>query len=129
MFADMETRVKHSQEIYAILGDIVATKTSAEWQEQLDARHVPVQVVNTKEQLLEDDQLNATGFWHEKDHPTEGKIRLPDPPVRFDKTPSSIRRLQPRLGEHSREVLAEAGFSEAEIDGLLDAGVTKQFEG
>jgi crotonobetainyl-CoA:carnitine CoA-transferase CaiB-like acyl-CoA transferase len=127
-FVDMETRVKHSQEIYAILGEIVATKTSAEWQTALDAKHVPVQVVVRKEELLDNEQLKATGFWHEMDHPTEGKIRLSDPPVRFDKTPSSIRRLQPRLGEHSREIFAEAGYSEAEIDALLETGVTKQFD-
>jgi crotonobetainyl-CoA:carnitine CoA-transferase CaiB-like acyl-CoA transferase len=126
-FVDMETRTKHSQEVYDLLGEIVATKTSAEWQEKLDARHVPVQVVVKKEELLEHEQLTATGFWQTQEHPTEGTLRLPSPPVQFSKTPSSVRRLQPRLGEHSREILAEAGYSDAEIDALLASGVTKQF--
>ena len=126
-FAGIAMRIKHSQEIYDILGDIVATRTSEEWQRDLDARHVPVQVVVKKEELLEHEQLTATGFWQTKEHPTEGTLRVPSPPVQFSKSPSSVRRLQPRLGEHSREILAEAGYSDAEIDALLASGVTKQF--
>ncbi|MBT3701588.1 MAG: CoA transferase [Alphaproteobacteria bacterium] len=128
-FSDISQRTKHSQEVYDILGQIVATKTSAEWQSALDARHVPVQVVVTKEELLDHEQLTATGFWQKKEHPTEGTMRYPSPPVQFSKTPSSVRRLQPRLGEHSREVLAEAGYSDAEIDALMASGVSKQFAG
>ena len=79
---------------------------------------------NTKEDLLSDEQLAATGFWRFEDHPTEGRIRLTDPPVRFDKTPSSIRRFQPRLGEHSVEILAEAGYSDDDIARFLEKGVT-----
>jgi crotonobetainyl-CoA:carnitine CoA-transferase CaiB-like acyl-CoA transferase len=126
-FADHASRIKYSQEVYDILGQIVATRTSAEWQRELDARHVPVQVVVKKEELLDHEQLKATGFWQTREHPTEGTLRVPSPPIQFSRSPSSVRRLQPRLGEHSREILAEAGFSEAEIDGLLASGVSKQF--
>jgi crotonobetainyl-CoA:carnitine CoA-transferase CaiB-like acyl-CoA transferase len=126
-FGDIAQRTKHSQEVYDILGQIIATKTSAEWQSALDARHVPVQVVVTKEELLDHEQLTATGFWQKKEHPTEGTMRYPSPPVQFSKTPSSVRRLQPRLGEHSREILTEAGYSDAEIDALMTSGVSKQF--
>ena len=126
-FVDLETRVKHSQEIYGLLAEMVATKTSAEWQRQLDAVNVPVQVINSKEDLLHDEQLLATGFWHIEEHPTEGKVRLTDPPIRFSKNPSTVRRLQPNLGEHSSEILAEAGYSQSEIEELLAAGVSRQF--
>ncbi len=124
-FADLSTRVKYSQEIYDLLGEIVATRTSAEWQRDLDAASIPVMVVNTKEMLLDDEQLAASGFWKFADHPTEGKIRMTDPPIRFSKTPSSIRRLQPRLGEQSAEILTEAGYSEAEIADLMAKKVSK----
>jgi len=70
--------------------------------------------------------LNASGFWRLVDHPTEGKLRMTDPPTRFSKTPSTVRRLQPLLGEHSAEILAEAGYSESEIEALFGAKVTKQ---
>lgn len=124
-FADLATRVKYSQEIYDLLGEIVATRTSAEWKESLAKANIPVMVVNSKEDLLEDEQLLASGFWRYEDHPTEGRIRMTDPPTRFSKTPSTIRRMQPHLGEHSAEVLAEAGYSEAEVQALFDAGASK----
>ncbi len=125
-FADLGARMRNSEEIYAILADIISTRTSAEWQRDLDAAAIPVQAVNTKEDLLDDEQLAATGFWRFADHPTEGRIRLNDPPVRYSKAPATIRRLQPRLGEHSAEVLAEAGYSDAEIQALFETGVSAQ---
>src|SRR5262249_32710812 len=72
--------------------------------------------------LLTDPQLGATGFWKIVEHPSEGTLRLPDVPPRFSKTPPEIRRLPPRLGEHSVEVLREAGLSQSEIDTMLASG-------
>lgn len=124
--ASLDMRVKHSQEVYGMLSEIVATRTTAEWQRDLDAANIPVMVVNTKEMLLENEQLEATGFWIEQDHPTEGRIRMTDPPIRFSKTPSEVRKHAPVLGEQSREILAEAGYSETEIDKLMEAKVSLQ---
>lgn len=123
-FADQAARTRHSDETYAYLEEMIATRDAEDWLVALKAAAVPVQRINTKEDLLTDPQLEATGFWQYAEHPTEGRIRMTEPPVRFSRTPSSIRRLQPTLGEHSAEVLAEAGFSEGEIDGLMDRGVT-----
>ena len=75
--------------------------------------------------LFVDPQLQATGFWKEVEHPTEGRLRMPDIPPRFSKTKPEITRLQPRLGEHSVEVLKEAGFTATEIDAMLKSGATK----
>ena len=100
-FADLATRVKFSQEIYDLLGDIVATRTTAEWEEALEGSNIPTMAVNTKEMLLDNEQLNASGFWHHVEHPTEGNLRLTDPPIRFSKTPSTIHTLPPLLGEQS----------------------------
>ncbi|OLD76085.1 MAG: hypothetical protein AUG87_10310 [Candidatus Rokubacteria bacterium 13_1_20CM_4_70_14] len=76
------------------------------------------------ETLLTDPQLEATGFWQIVDHPSEGTLRLPAIPTTYSRTPGEIRRLPPRLGEHSLEVLREAGFGEAEIDAMLASGAT-----
>jgi crotonobetainyl-CoA:carnitine CoA-transferase CaiB-like acyl-CoA transferase len=124
-FADLATRNQHSEEIYQILNDIIATRTTAEWQHDLARANIPVQKVNRKEDLLNDEQLLASGFWKFINHPTEGLLRMTDPPVRFTQTPSSIRTPPPQLGQHSREVLAEAGYREDEIENFLQKGITK----
>jgi crotonobetainyl-CoA:carnitine CoA-transferase CaiB-like acyl-CoA transferase len=124
-FANHAARIANSAEIYGILADIVATKTTAEWLEELNRLAVPVQEVNSIEDLIDNEQLQATGFWQTAEHPTEGTLRYPEPPVRFSESPSSVRRLPPRLGEHSAEVLAEAGYSDADIEAFFAEGVSK----
>lgn len=79
--------------------------------------------------MLTDEQLLATGFWKEFDHPSEGRIRSPDIAPTFSRTPGTIRRLQPRLGEHSVEILNEFGFGLDEIDEMLKAGATVDGQG
>jgi crotonobetainyl-CoA:carnitine CoA-transferase CaiB-like acyl-CoA transferase len=124
-FADLATRMKHSEEIYQILNDIIATRTTAEWQHDLGFANVPVQKVNSKEDLLNDEQLLASGFWKFINHPTEGLLRMTDPPARFTKTPSTIRFPQPLLGQQSEEILNEAGYSREQIEDFLQKGITK----
>jgi crotonobetainyl-CoA:carnitine CoA-transferase CaiB-like acyl-CoA transferase len=123
-YRTLSSRLQHIEGLYEELGKIVATRTSAEWLSGLDEAGVPAMVVNTLESLLTDPQLEATGFWKIVDHPTEGKLRMPDIPATFSKTPGEIRRLQPRLGEHSVEVLREAGLGDAAIKAMLASGAT-----
>ncbi|MGB6731529.1 MAG: CoA transferase, partial [Xanthobacteraceae bacterium] len=75
-------------------------------------------------EVLVDPQLAASGFFKRATHPSEGEILYTDLPVRFSDTSISPERLQPRLGEHSLEVLREAGLAENEIQGLLASGAT-----
>jgi len=92
----------------------------------LDAANVPATVVNTLDSILTDPQLEATGFWKTIDHPSEGPLRTPDIPATYSRTPGDIRRHQPRLGEHSVEILKEAGLSEEDIRAMLAGGATAQ---
>jgi crotonobetainyl-CoA:carnitine CoA-transferase CaiB-like acyl-CoA transferase len=71
---------------------------------------------------MSDPQLAASDFFKRANHPTEGEILYTDLPVRFSDGPTSSARLQPRLGEHSVEVLREAGLSEREIETLVASG-------
>ena len=123
-FLTLQSRLAHVEEYYALLGEIAATRTNAEWSALLADSNIPHGPVNTLEDLLDDEQLNATGFWKEVEHPTEGRLRMPDVPQRFGRTPTDIRRLPPRLGEHSAEILREAGYSDEAIEELTDKGVT-----
>jgi len=124
-FQGMANRLKNVEQYYATLAGLCAERTNAEWVELLKNSNVPHGPVNTLDDLFVDPQLEATGFWKEVDHPTEGKLRMPDIPPRFSKTKPEVTRLQPRLGEHSIEVLQEAGFTQGEIDAMLKSGATR----
>ena len=123
-FTSLGARLAHIDEVYAETGRILATRTTADWLEILGRTKVPVMIVNTLDDLLTDEHLLATGFWQSFEHPTEGTLRMPGIPVTFSETPGAIDRLPPRLGEHSREVLAELGYSDAEIEALVEARTT-----
>jgi crotonobetainyl-CoA:carnitine CoA-transferase CaiB-like acyl-CoA transferase len=125
-FATLRRRVENTDALYAALAEIIATRTTDEWQRLLDEANVPVMPVRSKEMLLDDAQLAAGGFWRLVEHPTEGRLRMTDPPIRFSGSPSTIRRMPPALGEHSAEVLAEAGYAPAEIEALFAAGASRR---
>src|SRR5437762_976558 len=124
-FRTLGTRLHHIDILYEELGKIATTRTNAEWLADLDDKGIPAMVVNSLESLLHDPQLEATGFWQVVNHPSEGTLRLPGIPTRYGKTPGDIRRLPPRLGEHSMEILREIGLGTSEIDGLLASGATR----
>ena len=75
------------------------------------------------EELVEDEQIKHNGTFVEYDHPTEGHVKTPGFPIKFSKTPSTVDRGAPLAGEHTREVLGEAGYDAATIDRLEKAGV------
>ncbi len=123
-FSSLSSRLKNINEVYREVSEMVATKTTQEWLDVLTPTPVPTMIVNTLEDLLEDPHLQATRFFKLYEHPTEGTLRLPDPPTRFSQSPASVRYLPPRLGEHSLEVLRETGLSEVEIEDMLTSGAT-----
>ena len=123
-FATLADRSRHIDEVYAETAAIVATRTTAEWIARLGPLGVPVMAVNRLEDLVDDPHLVATRFWHVAEHPSEGALRFPGIPLGFSATPGAIERLPPRLGEHTVEVLREAGFSPEEIERLIASGLS-----
>ena len=123
-FLSMTTRLANIDDSYRVTGEIVAGRDRAEWVELLGETNVPMMVVNSLDELIDDPHLVQTGFWQTVEHPTEGKVRMSSPPMNFSASPAGIGRLPPRLGEHSVEVLAEAGLERTEIDAMLAAGTT-----
>jgi crotonobetainyl-CoA:carnitine CoA-transferase CaiB-like acyl-CoA transferase len=114
-FCDRTVRPKHFSELYQVLDTLMKHRKTQEWLDALDEADIPAMPVNTLEGLLEDPHLKATGFFAEREHPTEGPIKTFKSPLDFEKTPVEFRRHAPRIGEDGPEVLREAGLSEADI--------------
>jgi crotonobetainyl-CoA:carnitine CoA-transferase CaiB-like acyl-CoA transferase len=125
-FKDMTSRNQHVEELYKLVSDELEQRTNAEWREALIPLGIPVFAMNTFESLLQDPHLAEIGFFQEVDHPSEGRVRIMACPTEWSATPPAIRRHAPRLGEHSREILTEAGYTTAEIDTMIAAGVTRE---
>lgn len=106
-FLNQETRTQHAEDMGRFIAGHLPTRTNAEWIELLTRADIPVSPVNAIEDLFDDPHLQAVGLFEEREHPTEGTLKLTRFPVRFSKSPASIRRLAPNLGEHTQEVLAE----------------------
>ena len=125
-FQDMTSRNQHVEALYKFVSDELEQRTTAEWREALIPLGIPVFAMNTFESLLQDPHLAEIGFFQEVDHPSEGRVRIMACPTEWSATPPGIRRHAPRLGEHSREILSEAGYTTAEIDAMIAAGVTRE---
>jgi crotonobetainyl-CoA:carnitine CoA-transferase CaiB-like acyl-CoA transferase len=127
-FTTLSDRVNNIDDTYDETGKTMATRTTQEWLDLFGATSVPTNAVNTLDSLLDDPHLKDVGFWQELDHPTEGKLRMTRFPVTFSETPAENRRHQPVMGEHSVEILREAGLSDDDIDALIEAKATMQAE-
>ncbi len=112
-----EGRYTNSAFVYETLESIVATRTTAEWLELCRREGIPA-----AEAVDIDDVIDALP---ERDHPVAGRYKVIPPPVRFGRTPASVRSDAPLIGQHNREVLTEVGFSDEEIGALEERGVLR----
>lgn len=108
-FKDIASRNQHAEVIGQFLAEVLATRTTAEWIELLRQVDLPASPVNGIDDLPGDPHLKAINLFEEHEHPTEGRVKLTRFPVRFARTPATIRRLAPNHGEHTREMMAEFG--------------------
>lgn len=114
-FARLGVRVQNIDVLYALVEEEAKTRSTAEWAAFCDRVSIPFMPVNALEDLFEDPHLQDVGFFSTAEHPTEGPYRTQRRPVSFSAAPFEIRHHAPRLGEQTREILAEAGLSEADI--------------
>lgn len=120
-FCRMTERMMNINQLYGIVGDAIATKTTSEWNaifETTDVPHGPVRELN---ELMDDPYLQETGFFQHHEHPTEGDMVMTSIPIHFSDSPGNVRRLPPNLGEHSLEILAEVGYASHDAARLSQA--------
>ena len=109
-FRARQDRIRHREDIEAILGPAFAGNTREHWLSRLQANDVPAAALNTLEDVVDDPQVQHAGLIREVTHPTVGTLRMVDSGITMAATPTSIGPA-PLLGEHTEQVLRELGLS------------------
>ena len=104
-------RVAYAKERLDQTADVLRERTTEEWLERLDAEQVPCAPILPLSEILRHPQIEASGVVVETDHPVAGRIRQTRAAARFEKTPTTLDRPAPTLGEHTDEILAELGLA------------------
>jgi len=125
-FSTQEARSKNYNRAYAMVAEEMKKRTTAQWVEALGRADIPVQSMNSIDDIVADPHLAAIGYLGVVEHPTEGRIKSLAVPSEWSRSQPEYRRHAPRLGEHTREVLREAGLTEERIDSLLQSGAAKE---
>ena len=128
-FAVMSSEVHgwtHRDEVHRRTADRLVLRTTGEWLDALGAAGIWCGPVNDYAALVDDPQIKHNGTFVEYDHPTEGRVTTPGFPYDFSRTPAAIERGAPLVGEHTGELLAEAGFTDEEITALTADGVVAE---
>lgn len=118
-FSSVTARTANIDAVYATLTDGMKQRTTDEWLSELRPADIPCGKANSLDDLFDDPYLRETGYFEAYEHPAEGSMVIPAIAARLSKTPANVHRPWPALGEHTREVLLEAGLSEVEIAAVM----------
>jgi crotonobetainyl-CoA:carnitine CoA-transferase CaiB-like acyl-CoA transferase len=121
-FKTAQGRFTHNSERKDITAEEIKKWSSEEILARFDQEGVPCAPIIDRSELLDHEQVLANGSIDRLYFEEFGEVRQARHPARFDKTPASVSRPAPRLGEHGREVLAALGYDTAAIDALVQAG-------
>ncbi|HEY0184792.1 MAG TPA: CoA transferase [Rhodopila sp.] len=124
-FADIAARTANIDSLYEMIGEELKHRTTDEWLELLQRNDIPCMRPHTLESLMEDPHLADAGFFRWEDHPSEGRIRTMREPSTWSETTPPTGRFSPRLGQHTREILAESGLDATAIDDLIAREVAR----
>jgi crotonobetainyl-CoA:carnitine CoA-transferase CaiB-like acyl-CoA transferase len=116
-------RVDNREVLDALLEDEIASHTTQAFLDAMDDHGVPASEVRDLEDVFDDPHVRARGMRQSVEHPTAGEVEMPGSPMHFSRTPTSIRRHPPLLGEHTREILTEAGYDDVTVDRLVESDV------
>lgn len=122
-FVNRDQRIANYNALWRELSQTFATRPRAEWEKRLEARDVPFAPILRVNEVMDDPQVRHLGTFYRTAHPTEGAVLGIQPPILLDGKRPSTMAPPPALGEHTDEVLAELGFSSAELAKLREAKI------
>ncbi|MEL6992531.1 MAG: CoA transferase [Pseudomonadota bacterium] len=121
-FMSNEVRITNLPDLVLILERHLQTRDTQDWLSRMEAAGLPAGPVMNVCQMHADPQAIARDMIVTTHHPVAGPVNAIGCPIKFSDTPAAVNRPAPTLGQHGSEVLAGAGYSEAEIKGLLNKG-------
>jgi crotonobetainyl-CoA:carnitine CoA-transferase CaiB-like acyl-CoA transferase len=121
-FDSAASRTRNAKDYFEVQATSLGGKTTDEWVELFDELDVPAARYNSIDDLLTDPHLEDVGFFKAEEHPSEGRIRRTRLANTFSGGARDNETHAPLTGEHTRDILSEAGYSTAEIDALLASG-------
>jgi len=124
-FATQEARSRDFEAAYALVAAEMAQRTTRECISMLERADIPVQRMNSLKDIVDDPHLAAIGYFRQVEHPSEGRIKSMAVPSEWSESKPEYRRHAPRLGEHTREVLREAGYDASAIEALFASGAAR----
>ena len=122
-------RVANAKERIDSMGDVLKSRSSADWLERLDANDVPCAPVLSRPEILENEQIKANKLISQYEHPGLGQIRQPRPGAKFSRSDMRKEPIAPALGQHSEEILRDLGLPGAAIRELVDKGIVMTSSG
>lgn len=124
-FSSHGERTRCVDEVYGFVSDVIATRSTAEWLQLFERADIPAAQMYSMEDILEDEHLSAIGFFQRECHPTEGPITMVSVPTEWSDSPPVDMRHAPGLGDHTVEVLREAGYAMDAIERLRSQGAIR----
>ena len=123
---DRQSRNAKIVEMYRDLAEATRLRTTAQWMEVCASLDIPATPIYAIDDLPDHPHLKSVGLFQTAQHPSEGSIRYVRPATRFAATPATVRLPAPLLGQHTREILREAGFGDEDISSMQARGIVSQ---
>jgi len=124
-FGENSDRMAHLDELSEVLGNHFRHRNSSDWLSRFAKAGLPAGPIYNIKEVLEEEQTKAREMLIDVPHKTLGSTKGIGAPVKFSRTPAAVLRGAPILGEHTREILGEIGFTAEEIEQLKSEGVVK----
>ena len=124
-YSSAKSRNENVDQLYFIMSKELEKEKTEYWIKNLKQNDIPAMKVNFPEDIFEDQHLKETNFFKKSKHPTEGDLLYPSFPVEFDEERNVDTLHAPTLGENTKEILLDLGFSEFEINTLVTKGIIK----